>query len=336
MKSPITGKEMKLTSRDEAIVFRKETFTILYHYYWDNENEVEFTDEAIDTLNLNQAYNQYREKHNLPFTDQIQSIREKYGLNQSKMAEVLGFGTNVYRQYENGEMPSISNARLIQLAEDAREFRKLVIASNALEGAALAALHKRIDQLIEENKRFQVNGLPQYLMTGDHNGKPGLYTGYKAPSLSKLIEMIVFFAGKVKPWKTKLNKLLFYADFTHFKKTGYSISGTEYYAIQMGPVPHNFSSIFEYAGTHGFIDIAYHEFQNGGIGEAFMPRPDKQFNADLFDDKEIESLEYIVNKVGKFSTEEIIRLSHEEIAWSENYVDKKRIPYNYAFSLKHA
>lgn len=335
MISPITGKEMKLMTKDEEIIFRKEIFPILYHYYWDEDNEEEFTDEAIDTLNLNQAYNQYREKYNLPFVDQIKGIREKYGLNQSKMAEVLGFGTNVYRQYENGEVPSISNARLIQLAEDPSEFRKLIYASNAFEGIALESLNKRIDQLIEDDKSFQANGLPQYLMTGDEDGKPGFYTGYKAPSLSKLIEMIVFFTEKVKPWKTKLNKLLFYADFTHYKKTGYSISGTEYHAIQMGPVPNNFSSIFEYAGTHDFINITYYEFQNGGIGEAFTPHPKKQFNTFLFDEKEIECLEFIANKLGKFSTEEIIRLSHEEIAWSENYVDKKRINYKYAFALKH-
>ncbi len=156
MISPINGKEMQLETREETIIFRKEAFPIRYHYYRDEENESEFTDEVLDTLNLNQAYNQYREKYNLPFIDQIKSIREKYALNQSKMAEVLGFGTNVYRQYENGEMPSISNARLIQLAEDPSEFRKLVLASNALEGTALSSLNKRIDQLIVAEGTFNL------------------------------------------------------------------------------------------------------------------------------------------------------------------------------------
>ncbi len=173
-------------------------------------------------------------------------------------------------------------------------------------------------------------------MTGEIDGRPGLYTGYKAPSLSKLIEMIVFFADKVKPWKTKLNKLLFYSDFMHYKKTGYSISGAEYYALPMGPVPNNFNSIFEYAGKHDFITITYHDFKNGGIGEAFNPHPGKKFNSDLFELKEIECLEGVINSLGYCSTDEIIKRSHEEMAWLENCTHKKRIDYNYAFSLKYA
>src|SRR6185312_16523260 len=37
--------------------------------------------------------------------------------------------------------------------------------------------------------------------------------------------------------RTKLNKLLYFADFGHFRDHGQSISGEEYMAIQNGPVP---------------------------------------------------------------------------------------------------
>ncbi|NJK94516.1 MAG: SocA family protein [Bacteroidales bacterium] len=61
--------------------------------------------------------------------------------------------------------------------------------------------------------------------------------------MAKFTEMVVYFAKELQPWKTKLNKLLFYADFLHFKKTCFSISGVRYRAIDMGPVPNNFQSI---------------------------------------------------------------------------------------------
>lgn len=37
--------------------------------------------------------------------------------------------------------------------------------------------------------------------------------------------------------KTKLGKLLFFLDFTHFKKYGTSVTGYDYIAMPMGPVP---------------------------------------------------------------------------------------------------
>lgn len=336
MKSPITGNEMIRMTREDVIVFRKESFPILYHYYFCEGSKEEFTNEALETLNLNQVYNQYRAKYNLPFPDQIKGIREQYGVNQTKMAEILGFGVNVYRQYENGEIPSISNGRLIQLAADPSEFKKLLIASRIMDNTPLDNVRKKIEKLIAAKDDFHINGLPQYLMTGGSEGAANVFTGYKTPSLKKLIEMTVYFTEALRPWKTKLNKLLFYADFLHYKKTGFSISGTEYIAIQMGPVPYNFGSIFEYAAAHNHVDITYQEFQSGGIGESFTPHNNRSFDPTLFEAEEITTLKTIATQLGKASTNDIIRLSHEEAAWADNFSGKNKISYEYAFRLIHA
>ena len=336
MKSPITGKEMIKMTKEDVIVFRKESFPIIYHYYFCEGSKEEFTDEALENLNLNQVYNQYRAKYNLPFPDQIKEIREQYGVNQTKMADILGFGVNVYRQYENGEIPSISNGRLIQLAADPAEFKKLLTASRMPDSSSIDNVRKKIESLIAAKDDFNINGLPQYLMTGGKDGVANIFTGYKTPSLKKLIEMTVYFTEILRPWKTRLNKLLFYADFLHYKKTGFSISGTEYVAIQMGPVPYNFGSIFEYAATNHHVDITYQEFQSGGIGESFTPHPNRTFNTALFGEEEISTLHSVVTQLGKTSTNDIIKLSHEEAAWADNFSGKKKISYDYAFRLIHA
>jgi len=65
--------------------------------------------------------------------------------------------------------------------------------------------------------------------------RPGILNGYKAPNLTRINNMILFFSEKAKPFKTKLNKLLFYADFLHFKRTCFSISGLTYQAIKKAP-----------------------------------------------------------------------------------------------------
>jgi len=102
MKSPITGKEMILSVKDSTVKFRKEEFTIKYKFYLCEDTQEEFTTTELDTLNLNQVHNQYRDKHNLPFTDEIIQFREKLNISAKLMSKVFGFGTNVYRNYESG------------------------------------------------------------------------------------------------------------------------------------------------------------------------------------------------------------------------------------------
>jgi len=54
----------------------------------------------------------------------------------------------------------------------------------------------------------------------------------------KLINAIIYFTKYTKYCgKTKLFKLLFYLDFLHFKQTGKSTTGLDYYAWDFGPVP---------------------------------------------------------------------------------------------------
>ncbi|EKE12319.1 MAG: hypothetical protein ACD_13C00246G0004 [uncultured bacterium] len=57
----------------------------------------------------------------------------------------------------------------------------------------------------------------------------------------KLLNAILFFAKNTRKLNTtKLSKLLFFLDFTHFKQTGYPSIGLQYHAFERGPVPKNF------------------------------------------------------------------------------------------------
>lgn len=59
----------------------------------------------------------------------------------------------------------------------------------------------------------------------------------------KLLNALLFFAKNTKrPNLTKILKLLYFLDFTHFKQTGYPSIGLEYYAERKGPVPYKFWS----------------------------------------------------------------------------------------------
>lgn len=331
MKSPITGKEMKLKKERRSMDFRKETFEIVFHYYKCEDSEEQFTTTSMDELNMNQVYNQYRDRFNIPFPDQIIRIREKYGLSAAKMSVILGFGTNGYRKYEAGEMPSIANAKLIQMAEDPKTFIGMVELCGTLDEKVKAKYIQRTQLLVEERKRniFNLN-FKEYLL-GNHLAD--IYSGYRNPNFEKFTEMIVYFSEKIAPYKTKMNKLLFYADFLMFKQTCFSISGVRYNAINMGPVPNNFQSIFEFLANKEEIEICTTEFPNGNVGEKFLARPDRPFKADLFSENELAVIEKVATVFKPKSTNDIIELSHLEEAWKKNEKGKSVISYEYAFEL---
>ncbi len=147
MKSPVTGKEMSLQKEVIRITFRKEELEVVYHYWFCRESGEQFTSTDLDEKNMLQVYNKYREAHHLPFPEQIKAIREKYGVSALKMSEILGFGVNMYRSYENGEVPSASNARLIQLANDPLKFYDLASLSGVYNEQELIQLKERMDSV---------------------------------------------------------------------------------------------------------------------------------------------------------------------------------------------
>lgn len=337
MKSPMTGHDMPLCREPRKLTFRKEEFEIMYHFYKDTDG-AQYTETHTDEVNLNQIYNQYREKYKLPFPDEIKAIRTKYDLSAAKMSAVLGFGANVWRNYEAGEVPSESNARLIQVANDEKEFAKLVELSAHLDDKTKK---KIIDQIDERRRKrngwLTVFGTEEFLMGSKSSADlPDKYTGYRRPSLERTLELIKFFTAKLAPhlFKTRLNKLLFYADFRHFQLHGVSITGGRYRAIQMGPVPVQYASLYEYAQREGQIRLNEQELNEGGIMGQFMPLATAPFNAELFEESELAVLNEVCEQFKNTKAKEIENISHREEAWQKHQKEHTVIDYNLAFGLK--
>ncbi len=211
------------------------------------------------------------------------------------------------------------------------KFLKLVELSNVVDGNALEKLSKRIENINQEqrNQKHQQQ-IIEYLLGVP---QPSLLTGFKKPNIQKFAEMVLFFSNDLKPWKTKLNKLLFYADFTHFKSYGTSISGVIYRAIPMGPVPDKFQSIYEFLATEKVVVINSTYFTDGGLGERFSPSNNRTFNPTIFTENELSILNSISDRFKDTSTSEIIEISHQEKAWIENNENRNEIDYFYAFDL---
>ncbi len=324
---------MSLVQENRKLIFRKEEFEFVHHAFLCEETNEQFTTTELDNLNVFQVYNQYREKHNIPFPEEIKAIREKYGVSAVKMAEILGFGTNSYRLYEDGEVPQLSNARLIQNVAVSHNFKNMVQLCDSIDEKTRIKITKHVEKIIEdENLHLNDSVILRHLMG---ESKPNTLTGFISPTIEKLGEMVVYFSAILCPYKTKLNKLLFYADFLHYKQTGFSISGVRYRAIDMGPVPNNFQSIFEYIQLSNKIEIENVFIDNDITGELFKKQEDYTFKKELFSESEMLVLERVAEFFKLIKTKDIIEMSHEESAWKETIKSKSLIPYSYAFELKH-
>lgn len=114
MKSPLTGGEAILQKEMRTTDYRGEMYTYEHQNYRDLETDIEFTTNDMDFDNLERVYVQYRAKHNIPSPKELTEIREMYGLSAAMMSEILGIGTNQYRLYEDGVMPSEAIGKMLR------------------------------------------------------------------------------------------------------------------------------------------------------------------------------------------------------------------------------
>ena len=301
--------------------FRKEEFKLYEAFYKCNTCNEDFTNTEIDEFNVSQVYNQYREKHSISSPEQLTNLKNKYGLNSTSFSKLLGFGVNQFASYENGEIPNDSNATLLNLCRRPKEVLTI------LEGKKeLFTLNKydnvkqKLLQLIEAEKKEKVDFFKTFF---NENEQPNQFNGYSIPSFEKFANMVIYFIN-IAPFKTRLNKLLFYSDFGYYKYFGKSISGMEYAAIPMGPVPELYEMKFGLLANNNFIST---ELENINDKEADKFVTQKEFNKKLFNENELKLMQQIINHFRYKKTDEIILISHKEKAWLKNKEGNNLISY---------
>lgn len=315
-----------ITGKPKDITFRKENFKVFESYYKCDSCGEELIDDTLGDKNIHQVYNQYREKYKILFPSEITSLRNKYGLTKNKMSLALGWGENTYSNYEKGAIPNESHNSILRLIEDPIQFLKLI---EYREDLFSKSELKEIEKIAE--KQNNINTLSKWIEELWPK-RVGSDTGYVKPNFEKFINIILFFASKEKPYKTKLNKLLFYVDFEFYKNYIQSITGCRYVAIKYGPVPNDYDAIYSWLFMKKYIDIKEH-LEECGVTEkiANIREPDM----DLFNEKEIQIIEKIYHKFKNYKPSEISKYSHKEIGWIENKDSNGIIDYQkYAIFLQ--
>ena len=295
--------------------FRKEEYSYIHTGIIDEEGEM-WTTTEMDEANIFQVYNQYRIKHGIPFPDEISALRKHYGLSAAKMAQILGFGINQYRMYEDGEVPSISNARTIIAAREKDVFKSFVEASKSeMSEQEYMRIKKKVEAADGDYKPI--------VQTSE-------YTGYRSLSTDKVANIVRLIISTIgSTFVTKMNKLLFYADFIHYKNHGYGITGITYKALPFGPVPENWGTL--YSSLPG-IDMEEYVYPSGqsGIKLEATENTDNKLN-----ESELSTIEKVCALFSNMSAGEISQTSHLEKGWMENKDNRSAISYQDAFALNY-
>lgn len=326
IESPFADGKAVLHKRLKKISFRKEEFDVYDLYYKCSETGKEFSTTETGDITMRQLYNQYREKNNILFPEQIKDLREKYGLSSLKMSSVLGFGPNIYKSYEKGDIPNKSNSTLLNIAKDPKQFFEITQNSGQLNETELKKLKEVTEKLISEEFNFKIE---KYLRI--NSDEINQFTGYVKRNFDKFANMVLYFIRDDRTFTTRLNKYLFYSDFICYFQTGHSMSGYPYCAIDKGPVPDDYRGLFGKLWEKGFI-----ENKEVTIGDKTFEQfvPAKKFDKKFFDNPELRILIDVYENLRYKKTEAIIELSHKEKGWLENEKGSKDISYQkYAFEI---
>ena len=148
----------------------------------------------------------------------------------------------------------------------------------------------------------------------------------------KLIQAAVYFASNTDGCgKVKLFELLYLLDFAHFRATGRSVTGLDYVAWKLGPVPVELAQEWDPLEPDMAVAISIEPEQVvDHVRERVVPRV--PFDDSLFTRRELELMQRIAQQHACDLSKPMVNVTHEErgpwaAIWDNGRGFNERIPY---------
>ncbi len=323
--------EVKTITIHEESIFKNVPVEYEAEYYYCSAAEETYADEQQISANDIAMKNAYREKMGLLTSNQISAIRARYGISQSDLCLLLGWGGKTITRYESHQVQDIAHDSILRkLMADPEWFLQLLKAKKeALSSASYEKYFEAGTSLFEQDhdqylKSAIMARYARFLLNPEANGGKEL-------SLDVVADMIRYFANSAHVtslYLVKLMKLLWYGDALSYKRRGYAISGMAYHARPMGAVPVEYKSIINLSTIH------YEEVEIGdGTGYRFLPSDNKDYPHLSSGDMEI--LDAVIQRFGNLPKNEIVDTMHKEDAYTET-APNDIIQFKYAKALSLA
>ena len=317
---------MRVVYEPDTMTYRGEKYDCIYITYHDDERGESYTTTESDTVWYNQVTNQYRERHGIPYQDEIIALRERYGLSAAKMSLILGFGANHYRLYEEGEVPSESNGKMIRSAMNPKVFLDLVRSSrHQLTDKELVKITAKVEDVIAQSEGWHDE---QWAIGRLFRSGRGLANGFAPLSTSRLKNLLLYVLNQMgETFQTKMNKVLFYIDFLSFRERGMAISGLAYQAIEFGPVPQRWDRVYS------AFDEVQEQLRLVQGQECMSLLAGCEADMSGFSEAEMAVIDEVCGKMKKMTSRAATKMSHDEPVWNDHVGKAETIPFSEAFSL---
>lgn len=150
----------------------------------------------------------------------------------------------------------------------------------------------------------------------------------------KLAELILYIAGQIRDdpdgGATKINKILYFAEFRHMRMYGTPITGVPYQKLTRGPAPRRLRPVRQQLINSDSAVLERDDYLGYPVHRLIPKRP---FNRSLFTDEEIDTVDRVVRLVRPLTASAASELSHEDMGW-RMVVEGETIPYSSAFLVK--
>ena len=323
--------EVKTVLVKEETVFKNKKITYEASYLYCDMAEELYMDEQQIQENDIRLKDAYRKSEGLLTSGDISAIRAKFGISQSDLCILLGWGGKTITRYEGHQVQDKAHDTILRKLEQDPEWFLLLL-NDSRENLSAGAFQRYLTAaavLYEEDQDAYL----RKAIEADYVRfqKDQLIHGNTNLSLDKVVDVIRYFAASAKItalYKVKLMKLMWYADALSYKLRGFAITGLVYRALPMGAVPIGHNSIINLRDVPcEEVDMgetnAYH-FSLKGKGEIIFPFL-------TADDKKI--LDAVIDKLGKMNKNEIVNFMHQEQAYLET-APRDVISFRYAENLQ--
>jgi len=146
----------------------------------------------------------------------------------------------------------------------------------------------------------------------------------------KLRELMLYVAQQLEADRaggaTKLNKVLYFADFAHVRRTGRPITGAEYQKLPQGPAPRRLLPVRKGLVDAGDAEIRAESYLGYEQHRLIAKRPP---DLSLFSPEELDSVDRVLEDLAHLTAAQVSALSHAEPGWLL-VDDGERIPYEAA------
>ncbi|CAH8248477.1 DUF4065 domain-containing protein [Paenibacillus melissococcoides] len=323
-------RDVEILEREARYTFRKEPFDIIEQYAKCVHCGNDVTDEKLGSDTLKKLSQAYENKHSIN-AEVIKAIRLQFGLTQSLFSKILNMGIATIKRYESGgSSPSATQINVLKLLKNNPESILKFYDENKekLTTEEQQTVEKKFEELFPENDFERLSSqLVEMIYKPFENT---IDNGYSSVNLKKFFLMIFFF-GQEGVLKTKLMKLLWYADFLMFKRNRISLSGVPYIHKPFGPVPKEYEMVLGCLEGLNQISISTEEVGDGYTRITITTL--QEHNYELFTPEEREVLSFVKKYFEQFGSIKISDFAHSTLAWQETE-NEELIPYSYAETIQ--